>query len=1634
MGSVKKSKAIKVQGEQLSERGNERASYHKGMKNVGALQQANETLPKVVGESCHSDTEIGGATKKTNSQHVHGRSINSLGGERAGAERQRQSDYREEAPRLRFVSRDSDRTSISDILSKSIFSEFVNKYSLSKTLRFRLKPVGKTKRHIKEKGLLSEDGDKASKYKQAKRIIDEYHKWHIDNRLKDFNFKIEDLEEYKKRHDQLRSNSRENKKNSNVLAQKEKHEGELRKKIASCLEDKKLFKKELIKELLLKWLKEKPEVESRLKEEFKKPEWKVDGKSPDKGPQKIIESFEKWTAYFGGFHKNRENIYTHEEKSTAIAFRIVHENLDRFLDNMDRYEKLKKIQSELSQSPHKADVDKVREFQKELSEVEKTFDVKLDDFFSLKTFNKCLTQKGIDWYNQILGGQSKEGNEKQQGVNEEINLYRQQFQSEVKRLQKEGKGDEAKQKKGIAKDLKGCQLVELYKQILSDRDSNSFRFEAIKSDADLCEQITSLFHISDKNGSVYLTQVQNEEKQQGEESETNERVIHLTEKISELSESLEESDLTKVWIKNDSSLTQISQSLFRQWGDIKECLEYYAEQKLFPTPEGKGATKKLKDKRKKWVNKSYHSLSDIHKALEYYYTHYYSDEDYKNKERADNNRGNVVSIEKGRSSHNASEDKESYQLSLKEKKQRALSQPLLDYFKEPMASRTRKDGTSSEPVKILDWIKESYKKAHPIFEEHKDIAEEKLKNKDDEISKIKDYLDSVIALYHFLKPFHFQLKPKDKKQNAEVYETDGGFYSEFEKLYESISLIIPLYNQARNYLTKKPYSVEKYKLNFEHSTLLKGFADSYTEKSDNGTQNGGYIFRKKIEGYNEYDYFLGISRDSKLFRCHNKDKIKEGDQSEYERLEYCQPKGHFLQGKYPNNKKEILAFLKVKVSQFSKEGGIHTLEESKDLKSLISSSSLEKNTPSSIIKKIEKYPEMKWILQDSDLDKILSQTVRDIQDHLKNGYLEKYPCLQDIVSKKYSGYKDFLNMIEFLDKKDKSERVFNFFPVSKRELDEAQSDEKKDYLYLFKISNKDLDFYEKKNKGLRQKKGRDNLHTLYFKHLLADNNPDRVFDLGSGEVFFRKKSDIKNNTIHKKNEPLVCRTYKSVDSRTGEEHSHTLSPEEHKELTKFYKNKDRGLSQHSLKLEENKLLTFKDKAKVNRFNYEIIKDKRYTEDRFLLHLSVNCNFKASNKDININKDVENLLNHPPKDMNIIGIDRGERHLAYYTVINQKGEILDQGSLNNPMGKKDYHDLLDKREKERDGARKSWGTIGKIKDLKEGYMSQVVHKITQLMVQHNAIVVLEDLNSGFKRGRLKVEKQVYQKLEKRLIDKLNYLMFKECDPQELGGALKALQLTAPFESFQKIGKQTGFLFYVYAAYTSKVCPATGFIDLLRPKHESLPKSQEFFEKFDRIAFNNKEGHFEFCFNYKNFTNKADGLQQEWVVCTHGDRLENRKENNKWKSDPVNLTKEMKELFNQHSISYPEGKNIKEEIVQQENADFFEQLMKLLKLTLQMRNSRINSKEDWIISPVKNKNGHFFNNQKDKDGKFVAPIGHNNGPQDADANGAYHIALKGLLMVDQIRHGEGKIDLSNRKWYQSLKKRVNGTHYSKPDRAS
>jgi len=184
-------------------------------------------------------------------------------------------------------------------------SEFTNLYSLSKTLRFELKPIGKTLEHIQNKGLLAEDEQRAGSYKKVKKIIDEYHKAFIEKALSGvFLTKLNDFDfQYRLPKEQ---------RNDDTFG---KIQEALRKEIVAAFgknETKEqftnLFKKELIKEDLLNWVNDEK--------------------------QELVKEFEKFTTYFTGFHENRKNMYSADAKSTAIAYRIIHENLPKFIDNI----------------------------------------------------------------------------------------------------------------------------------------------------------------------------------------------------------------------------------------------------------------------------------------------------------------------------------------------------------------------------------------------------------------------------------------------------------------------------------------------------------------------------------------------------------------------------------------------------------------------------------------------------------------------------------------------------------------------------------------------------------------------------------------------------------------------------------------------------------------------------------------------------------------------------------------------------------------------------------------------------------------------------------------------------------------------------------------------------------------------------------------------------------------------------------------------------------------------------------------------------------------------------------------------------------------------------------------------------
>lgn len=774
-------------------------------------------------------------------------------------------------------------------------------------------------------------------------------------------------------------------------------------------------------------------------------------------------------------------------------------------------------------------------------------------------------------------------------------------------------------------------------------------------------------------------------------------------------------------------------------------------------------------------------------------------------------------------------------------------------------------------------IRTNYEKAFSLLNsEYR--SEKKLCSNETAIEQIKDFLDSIKELEHTIKPLLGTGKEENKNEV---------FYGKFVPLYVNLSAVDRLYDKVRNYVTQKPYSLDKIKLNFQNSQLLNGW-DRNKEKDYRTV-----ILRK------DGNYYLAI-----MDKINNKAFAEfpvEEDGEYFEKMEY-----KLLPG--PN---------KMLPKVFFADSNLDFFKPPKEIIDIKRKETFKKGENFSL----------------SDCHKLIDffkESIAKHEDWSKFGF-------------EFSPTESYNDISDFYREVSEQGYSLKFVKVSAPYIEDLVN---KGELYLFRIYNKDFS---------SRSHGKPNLHTMYFKMLFDEQNlSDVVYKLnGQAEMFYRKASiKDKEKIVHTANRPIKN------------------------------KNPDNPKTEST-------------------FDYDITKDRRFTKRQFEFHLPITVNYKATGKGIS-NFEVREELKKA-ENQHVIGIDRGERNLLYVCVIDGAGKIVFQKSMNDIVSdngyKVDYHELLDRKEKERDEKRKSWGTIENIKELKSGYLSQVIHEISELVVKYDAIIAMEDLNSGFKNSRAKVEKQVYQKFEHMLADKLSYLMAdKSLDPNEEGGLFKAYQFANPAASIK--GYQNGIIFYIPAWLTSKIDPVTGFADLLYAKYTSVKEAEDLFSRFDDIRYNEKTDMFEFDIDYCKFKGGSIDTRCVWTVCTNGDRIRtfrNPEKNNEFDNEIVYPTEKLKALFDEHGIDF--RSNLKEKIVSMGNKDFYKKLIGLLNLTLQMRNSITgDTKVDYLISPVRDNNGNFFDS-RNFEGNVNAAL-----PGNADANGAYNIARKALWAVNQIKASE------------------------------
>ena len=327
-------------------------------------------------------------------------------------------------------------------------------------------------------------------------------------------------------------------------------------------------------------------------------------------------------------------------------------------------------------------------------------------------------------------------------------------------------------------------------------------------------------------------------------------------------------------------------------------------------------------------------------------------------------------------------------------------------------------------------------------------------------------------------------------------------------------------------------------------------------------------------------------------------------------------------------------------------------------------------------------------------------------------------------------------------------------------------------------------------------------------------------------------------------------------------------------------------------------------------------------------------------------------------------------------------------------------------------KKNWQEIGNIKNLKEGYLSQAIHQIYQLVIKHNAFIVLEDLNTQFKAERLaKVEKSIYKKFELNFAKKLNHLILKDKKPNDPGGVLNAYQLTPLIDSgkvgyFEK-SKQWGIILYVRPDYTSTTDPVTGW----RKHHyisnfETIEKIKNFFDPKNKgvgisIFYSNGNKCWGFRYKHKE-TNKI------WELLAIKELNRFKYNNSTKKNEKISLHKRFEELF----AKFDKNKDIYSQFAV-DNEFNWKTLVYLWNFLNQIRNADRDTDDrgnDFIQSPVySEKIKGFFDSRKYRQYEFTYP-------DNGDANGAYNIARKGLLMIKRIKDNlkEKNLYIKNEDW--------------------
>lgn len=348
-------------------------------------------------------------------------------------------------------------------------------------------------------------------------------------------------------------------------------------------------------------------------------------------------------------------------------------------------------------------------------------------------------------------------------------------------------------------------------------------------------------------------------------------------------------------------------------------------------------------------------------------------------------------------------------------------------------------------------------------------------------------------------------------------------------------------------------------------------------------------------------------------------------------------------------------------------------------------------------------------------------------------------------------------------------------------------------------------------------------------------------------------------------------------------------------------------------------------GKSKTFKYDIIKNRRYTQEKLLVSILITTNNVIDNTHTSyrfnkeVNKDVINK--------NILAITRGNKHLISYMITKPDGTPIEKGNFDKIVSNTatsdkyefDYNALLSKAEAEYLDNQKKWKPVKGIDDTKKGYLSAVLSKIVQLQQKYDCIIAVEKLNAGGSRDAV-ITKKLYKGFEEAIIKKFNYVETSEGIKQYT--YLDNIPLDKMWQNGIIYLTGTTFLRSKYGSYIDRISHLFKF--------KNATQAKDLLNSFRRFYYDNEAFYVEFSpsdFIPKDnipvtsdiYTIKLQGIVRTFIPDKNGHT----------KLVEYDLVASIKDILETDAVEYESGANIQLDALE---ATGFKQLVDILRIAL------------------------------------------------------------------------------------------------------